>query len=100
MTEKIVKPGRPLGARGKKNNPSNEQFKNELKVLSLELIRELTRLCRNKRVGKPEFIFNAAKLIIPLHAKLLDDTDTIKDSDVTTEQPKKAELFSLTAIKK
>ena len=90
------------GALGKKNMPSNKEFKDEVKSLSMELIRKLKTLVRNPDVADSSLL-RAANLIIPLHADIVGDEEELSGNVVPTEgedkQKEKPKLFSLTAIK-
>lgn len=92
---------RTKGARGKKNIPSSEEFNTSLKNLSLELLRKMDVAVRENKATLQDTV-RIANLIIPLADQLMnsDGGGEPKTPTQSTEEPKKAELFSLTAVKK
>ncbi len=92
---------RTKGARGKKHIPSSEEFNTSLKNLSLELLRKMDVAVRENNATLQDTV-RIANLIIPLTDQLMNGDGGVepKTSTQSTEEPKKAELFSLTAVKK
>ena len=87
---------RTKGARGRKNLPSNEQFKSEVKSLSMRLLRKIgVEIEEVDEFGKPvvdkAFLIKSAQLVCSMHHSIVcDEEKEIDGSGKTTkgEQPK------------
>lgn len=71
---------RTKGARGRKNLPSNEQFKSEVKSLSMRLLRKIgVEIEEVDEEGKPvvtqAFLIKAANLVCSMHHSIVCDEE-------------------------
>lgn len=97
---------RTKGAKGKKNLPSNDDFKQEVKSLSMRLLKKIgiqieERDANGDPVVDKAFLIKSAQLVCNMHHSIVCDEE--RDSDSTknklppTEEKPKAQLFSLKA---
>lgn len=99
---------RTKGARGRKNLPSNEQFKSEVKSLSMRLLRKIgVEIEEVDEEGKPvvtqAFLIKAANLVCSMHHSIVCDEEKdegggkLPKGEQLKEDKPKAQLFSLKA---
>ena len=97
---------RTKGARGRKNLPSNEQFKEEVKSLSMRLLRKIGIQIEEvdedgKLVVDKAFLIKSAQLVCSMHHSIVCDEEKELEEGLKKNPPKdekpKAQLFSLKA---
>ena len=82
---------RTKGARGRKNLPSNEQFKEEVKSLSMRLLKKIgVQIEEVDEEGKPlvdkAFLIKSAQLVCSMHHSIVcDEEKEIDGSGKTTK---------------
>ena len=99
---------RTKGARGRKNLPSNEQFKEEIKSLSMRLLKKIgVQIEEVDEDGKPlvdkAFLIKSANLVCAMHHSIVCDEEKdegggkLPKGEQLKEDKPKAQLFSLKA---
>jgi hypothetical protein len=97
---------RTKGAKGKKNLPSNDDFKQEVKSLSMRLLKKIgiqieERDANGDPIVDKAFLIKSAQLVCNMHHSIVcdeeRDSDSGKNKLPTTEEKPKAQLFSLKA---
>lgn len=97
---------RTKGAKGKKNLPSNDDFKQEVKSLSMRLLKKIgiqieERDANGDPIVDKAFLIKSAQLVCNMHHSIVcdeeRDNDSTKNKLPTTEEKPKAQLFSLKA---
>jgi hypothetical protein len=81
---------RTKGARGRKNLPTNAEFKEKIALLSIQFLRRLGEIAANKDAA-PSEILRAANLVVPLHYQIMQEgepTASAGGSDVGKSTPK------------
>ncbi len=91
---------RTKGAKGRKNLPSNEQFKTEVKSLSMRLLRKIGIQIEEEDVDRG-FLIRSAQLVCSMHHSIVVDEEKEVEEENKKNPPKeekqKAQLFSLKA---
>lgn len=99
---------RTKGAKGKKNLPSNEDFKQEVKSLSMRLLKKIgvqieqeVKDEEGNVIVDRAFLLKSANLVCNMHHSIVCDEERDNDSGKNklppTEEKPKAQLFSLKA---